>query len=141
MNVKHVFFTASRHGCVEEPLKLSPAATLATYSGDTFFSQRQKEAMISKDSRHWLLICVSIILSFLCWLIRKRSPYKWRSGVNVLRRNSIRLAEVFFLWWWILRWFHKLWSMLRKNTIISWCLGLAGWIQRVLLWQVSIFIF
>ena len=25
---------------------------------------------------------------------RKRSPYKWRSGVNVLRRNSIRLAEV-----------------------------------------------
>jgi polypeptide N-acetylgalactosaminyltransferase len=23
-----------------------------------------------------------------------RSPYKWRSGVNVLRRNSIRLAEV-----------------------------------------------
>ena len=27
-------------------------------------------------------------------LCRKRSPYKWRSGVNVLRRNSIRLAEV-----------------------------------------------
>lgn len=25
---------------------------------------------------------------------RKRSPYKWRSGVNVLRRNSVRLAEV-----------------------------------------------
>ena len=25
---------------------------------------------------------------------RKRSPYKWRSGSNVLRRNSIRLAEV-----------------------------------------------
>ena len=27
-------------------------------------------------------------------MIRKRSPYKWRSGVNVLRRNTIRLAEV-----------------------------------------------
>ncbi len=27
-------------------------------------------------------------------IFRKRSPYKWRSGVNVLRRNSIRLAEV-----------------------------------------------
>ena len=27
-------------------------------------------------------------------IYRKRSPYKWRSGVNVLRRNSIRLAEV-----------------------------------------------
>ena len=27
-------------------------------------------------------------------IFRKRSPYKWRSGVNVLRKNSIRLAEV-----------------------------------------------
>lgn len=27
-------------------------------------------------------------------IFRKRSPYKWRSGVNVLRRNSVRLAEV-----------------------------------------------
>ncbi|XP_022237752.1 putative polypeptide N-acetylgalactosaminyltransferase 9 [Limulus polyphemus] len=27
-------------------------------------------------------------------IFRKRSPYKWRSGVNVLKRNTIRLAEV-----------------------------------------------
>ncbi|KAL3104758.1 hypothetical protein niasHT_030370 [Heterodera trifolii] len=27
-------------------------------------------------------------------IFRKRSPYKWRTGVNVLKRNSIRLAEV-----------------------------------------------
>jgi len=27
-------------------------------------------------------------------IFRSRSPYKWRSGVNVLKRNSIRLAEV-----------------------------------------------
>ncbi|CAI5445034.1 unnamed protein product [Caenorhabditis angaria] len=27
-------------------------------------------------------------------VFRKRSPYKWRTGVNVLKRNSIRLAEV-----------------------------------------------
>lgn len=27
-------------------------------------------------------------------IFRKRSPYKWRSGVNVLRKNSVRLAEV-----------------------------------------------
>lgn len=27
-------------------------------------------------------------------IFRKRSPYKWRTGVNVLRRNSVRLAEV-----------------------------------------------
>lgn len=29
-------------------------------------------------------------------IFRKRSPYKWRSGVNVLKRNSVRLAEVRF---------------------------------------------
>ncbi|KAL0268521.1 UNVERIFIED_CONTAM: hypothetical protein PYX00_010436 [Menopon gallinae] len=27
-------------------------------------------------------------------IFRRRSPYKWRTGVNVLRRNSVRLAEV-----------------------------------------------
>lgn len=27
-------------------------------------------------------------------VFRSRSPYKWRTGVNVLKRNSIRLAEV-----------------------------------------------
>ncbi|XP_066253787.1 putative polypeptide N-acetylgalactosaminyltransferase 9 [Euwallacea similis] len=27
-------------------------------------------------------------------IFRKRSPYKWRKGVNVLRRNSVRLADV-----------------------------------------------
>lgn len=27
-------------------------------------------------------------------IFRKRSPYKWRTGVNVVKKNSIRLAEV-----------------------------------------------
>ncbi|VDK69011.1 unnamed protein product [Litomosoides sigmodontis] len=27
-------------------------------------------------------------------IFRKKSPYKWRTGVNVLQRNNIRLAEV-----------------------------------------------
>ena len=27
-------------------------------------------------------------------LFRKRSPYKWRTNVNVVVRNSVRLAEV-----------------------------------------------
>lgn len=27
-------------------------------------------------------------------VFRSRSPYKWRTGVNVLKRNSVRLAEV-----------------------------------------------
>lgn len=27
-------------------------------------------------------------------IFRSRSPYKWRSGVNVLKKNSVRLAEV-----------------------------------------------
>ena len=27
-------------------------------------------------------------------IFRKRSPYKWKSGVNVVKKNSIRVAEV-----------------------------------------------
>lgn len=27
-------------------------------------------------------------------IFRKKSPYKWRPGVDVVRRNTIRLAEV-----------------------------------------------
>ncbi|KAL5006593.1 hypothetical protein ScPMuIL_015399 [Solemya velum] len=27
-------------------------------------------------------------------IFRKRSPYKWRSGINVVKKNSVRLAEV-----------------------------------------------
>lgn len=27
-------------------------------------------------------------------IFRKRSPYKWRKGINVLKRNSVRLSEV-----------------------------------------------
>ena len=27
-------------------------------------------------------------------IFRKRSPYKWRTNVNVVVRNSVRLAEV-----------------------------------------------
>ncbi|CEF64581.1 Putative polypeptide N-acetylgalactosaminyltransferase 9 [Strongyloides ratti] len=27
-------------------------------------------------------------------IFRKKSPYKWRTGVNVLKKNSVRLAEV-----------------------------------------------
>ena len=38
MKVKHILLTASRRGCVEEPLKLSPAATLDIYSGETYYS-------------------------------------------------------------------------------------------------------
>lgn len=27
-------------------------------------------------------------------IFRKRSPYSWKTGVNVVKKNSIRLAEV-----------------------------------------------
>ena len=27
-------------------------------------------------------------------IFRKRSPYTWKSGVNVVKKNSVRLAEV-----------------------------------------------
>jgi len=51
--------------------------------------------------------CVSLQQTWMCGgtleivpcshvghIFRKRSPYKWRSGVNVLKKNSVRLAEV-----------------------------------------------
>lgn len=51
--------------------------------------------------------CVSLQQTWMCGgtleivpcshvghIFRKRSPYKWRSGVNVLKRNSVRLSEV-----------------------------------------------
>jgi polypeptide N-acetylgalactosaminyltransferase len=37
---------------------------------------------------------VTSLCSHVGHIFRKRSPYKWRKGVNVLRKNSIRLAEV-----------------------------------------------
>ena len=27
-------------------------------------------------------------------IFRKRSPYSWKTGVNVVKKNSVRLAEV-----------------------------------------------
>lgn len=27
-------------------------------------------------------------------IFRKRSPYSWKTGINVVKKNSIRLAEV-----------------------------------------------
>ena len=43
-------------------------------------------------------MCVSTLEIVPCshvgHIFRKRSPYKWRSAVNVVQRNSVRLAEV-----------------------------------------------
>ena len=35
-----------------------------------------------------------VLCSHVGHIFRKRSPYKWRSGVNVVKKNSIRVAEV-----------------------------------------------
>lgn len=35
-----------------------------------------------------------VVCSHVGHIFRKRSPYKWRTGVNVVKKNSIRLAEV-----------------------------------------------
>jgi len=43
-------------------------------------------------------MCGGILEQVLCshvgHIFRERSPYAWRTGTNVLKRNSIRLAEV-----------------------------------------------
>lgn len=35
-----------------------------------------------------------VLCSHVGHIFRKRSPYSWGTGVNVLKKNSIRLAEV-----------------------------------------------
>ena len=35
-----------------------------------------------------------VMCSHVGHIFRHRSPYAWRSGTNVLKKNSIRLAEV-----------------------------------------------
>lgn len=35
-----------------------------------------------------------VVCSHVGHIFRKRSPYKWRTGVNVVKKNSIRLAQV-----------------------------------------------
>jgi polypeptide N-acetylgalactosaminyltransferase len=37
---------------------------------------------------------VSVPCSHVGHIFRKRSPYKWLPGVNVVKKNTIRLAEV-----------------------------------------------
>jgi len=35
-----------------------------------------------------------VLCSHVGHIFRKRSPYKWRNGVNVLKKNSVRVAKV-----------------------------------------------
>lgn len=49
-------------------------------------------------------------------IFRSRSPYKWRTGVNVLKRNSIRIAEVCIFFFFLL--FKKDKNLYNKNDTI-----------------------
>jgi len=35
-----------------------------------------------------------VLCSHVGHIFRSRSPYKWRTGVNIVKKNSIRVAEV-----------------------------------------------
>ena len=49
-------------------------------------------------------------------IFRKRSPYSWKTGVNVVKKNSVRLAEV-----WLDN--HKKYYYERFNyDLVSWTL-------------------
>jgi len=95
----------SRHSHTAEAVR-SPTMAGGLFSIDKDFFER----LGTYDSGFDIWGGENLELSFKTWMcggtleivpcshvghiFRKRSPYKWRSGVNVLRRNSIRLAEV-----------------------------------------------
>ncbi|KAH8234309.1 hypothetical protein KR038_007247 [Drosophila bunnanda] len=94
-----------RHNSSAEPV-YSPTMAGGLFSIDRNFFDR----LGTYDSGFDIWGGENLELSFKTWMcggtleivpcshvghiFRKRSPYKWRSGVNVLRKNSVRLAEV-----------------------------------------------
>ncbi|XP_065200239.1 putative polypeptide N-acetylgalactosaminyltransferase 9 isoform X2 [Planococcus citri] len=94
-----------RHSNPAEPVH-SPTMAGGLFSIDRKFFER----LGTYDSGFDIWGGENLELSFKTWMcggvleivpcshvghiFRKRSPYKWRSGVNVLKKNSIRLAKV-----------------------------------------------
>ncbi|XP_017044497.1 LOW QUALITY PROTEIN: putative polypeptide N-acetylgalactosaminyltransferase 9 [Drosophila ficusphila] len=94
-----------RHNSTAEPV-YSPTMAGGLFSIDREFFER----LGTYDSGFDIWGGENLELSFKTWMcggtleivpcshvghiFRKRSPYKWRSGVNVLKKNSVRLAEV-----------------------------------------------
>ncbi|XP_065083031.1 putative polypeptide N-acetylgalactosaminyltransferase 9 isoform X2 [Ochlerotatus camptorhynchus] len=94
-----------RHKSTAEPV-WSPTMAGGLFSIDKEFFER----LGTYDSGFDIWGGENLELSFKSWMcggtleivpcshvghiFRKRSPYKWRTGVNVIKRNSVRLAEV-----------------------------------------------
>ncbi|KAL5287270.1 gly-5.2 family protein [Megaselia abdita] len=94
-----------KHSNAAEPV-FSPTMAGGLFSIDRKFFER----LGTYDSGFDIWGGENLELSFKTWMcggtleivpcshvghiFRKRSPYKWRSGVNVLKKNSVRLAEV-----------------------------------------------
>ncbi|KAH8355213.1 hypothetical protein KR093_008742 [Drosophila rubida] len=94
-----------RHSSTSEPV-YSPTMAGGLFSIDRKFFER----LGTYDSGFDIWGGENLELSFKTWMcggtleivpcshvghiFRKRSPYKWRTGVNVLKKNSVRLAEV-----------------------------------------------
>lgn len=94
-----------RHKSTAEPV-WSPTMAGGLFSIDKEFFER----LGTYDSGFDIWGGENLELSFKTWMcggtleivpcshvghiFRKRSPYKWRTGVNVIKRNSVRLAEV-----------------------------------------------
>lgn len=81
--VERTWSFRSKPGCVVAPWKSYPALTSATFSESVRRTRCVKEEC-----------CDLQLITFRSESNRVLTFPQWRSGVNVLKRNSIRLAEV-----------------------------------------------
>jgi hypothetical protein len=71
------------------------------------YDQRENRVHVKEQTINQMVLSFCIVQVWMCGgtleivpcshvghIFRKRSPYKWRTGVNVVKKNSIRLAEV-----------------------------------------------
>lgn len=75
---------------------MTQVLSLHVHDTDVMFSLRILYRECSTLRQTWMCggRLETVPCSHVGHIFRRRSPYKWKSGENVLRKNSVRLAEV-----------------------------------------------